>query len=294
MEKIFSHNAYGFMFKGEHQNKVIGLNSIGYELRQNHNYQWNGLNRREKDIFIFQYTLKGQGAIKIKNNKTTLEAGDAFFVHVPSEHIYYLPQRSNEWEFLYFTVYGEEASRLFYKFVENHGHILKLPIYSEPIKHILETIERIETTGINNSYIASASAYTFFMKCLEHFEYGLQEPNSYPFSIIKAIQFIETHYKEDITLDDIVEVSNLSKYHFTRQFKKYAQDTPISYLTNVRINNALPYLSANVKSVDWIAQEVGFRSSNYFSKVFKKIVGVSPNIYRKDTTIMAVNKIFTD
>lgn len=294
MEKIFSHNAYGFRFKGEHQNKVVGLNSIGYELRQTHNYQWNGLNRDENDIFIFQYTLKGQGAIRIKNYTFTLEPGDAFFVHVPSNHNYYLPQNSNEWEFLYFSIYGEEANRLFYKITNSYGYIFKLTNYSEPIKHILETIEKIETTGINNSYVASASAYKFIMKFLEYLEYGYQQKNNYPISIVKAIQFIEKNYKEDITLDDIVKVSNLSKYHFTRQFKKYVKKTPINYLTNVRINNALSYLSINTKSLEWIAQEVGFHSSNYFSKVFKKNIGISPSNYRKNTTMMAVNKIFID
>lgn len=294
MEGFFAHNAYGFRFTGEHQNKVVGLNSIGYELQQEHSYQWNGLTRNENNIFIFQYTLKGQGAIRIKNKTYTLNVGDAFFVQVPSDHNYYLPQASDEWEFLYFTVFGEEASRLFNQITKNHGHIFTLPLHSEPIKHIFKTLETIETTGITNSYIGSIAAYSFIMKCVEYFEYGLKRPNDFPISIVKATQFIEKNYKQDITLEDIVEISKLSKYHFTRQFKKYVNETPINYLTNIRITNALPYLSQNNVTIDWIAQEVGFRSTNYFSKVFKKKIGISPSKYRKDTTMMSVNKIFTD
>lgn len=294
MEKTFDYNSYGFMFKGEYQNSIVGLNAIGYELQQTHDYQWNGLNRGEKDIFIFQYTLKGRGAIRVGNQITHLESGDAFFVHVPSNHKYYLPQDSTEWEFLYFTIYGDVANQLFHQITDAHGHIFKIALHAEPIQYILETLEKIETLGINHGYSASAYAYTFIMKCLEHFEHGYQQSNNYPLPIVKAIQFIEGKYKEDITLDDIVEVSNLSKYHFTRQFRKYVKETPISYLTNIRINNSLPFLCTNTKSVEWIAQEVGFQSSNYFSKVFKKIIGVSPNRYRKDTTMMPVNKIFTD
>lgn len=294
MDEFFSHNAYGFKFAGEHQNKVAGLYSIGYELQQEHSYQWNGLKRNENNIFIFQYTLKGQGAIRIKDRIFTLNAGDAFFVQVPSDHKYYLPQGSNEWEFIYFTVFGDEASRLFHNITTNHGHTFKLPLHSEPIKHIYKTLETIETTGITNSYIGSTAAYTFIMKCIEYFEYSIKRPNDYPISIAKATQYIEKNFKQDITLEDIVEISNLSKYHFTRQFKKYVNETPINYLTNIRINNALPYLSQNNVSIDWIAQEVGFRSTNYFSKVFKKKIGISPSQYRKDTIMMSVNKIFTD
>ena len=118
--------------------------------------------------------------------------------------------------------------------------------------------------------------------------------NQQPLSIAKAIQFIEKNYKDDISLDDIVEVTDLSKYHFTREFKKYMNDTPINYLAKIRINKALTYLSMNEKNIEWIAREVGFSSSNYFSKVFKKVTGVSPNSYRRETTVMAVNKIFSD
>src|SRR5699024_11728572 len=99
---------------------------------------------------------------------------------------------------------------------ESHCHIFKIALHAEPIQYILETLEKIETLGINHGYSASAYAYTFIMKCLEHFEHGYQQSNNYPLPIVKAIQFIEVKYKEDITLNDIVEVSNLSKYHFTR------------------------------------------------------------------------------
>lgn len=294
MEEFFSHNAYAFKFAGEHQKKVAGLYSIGYELQQEHSYQWNGLKRNENNIFIFQYTLRGQGAIRIKDKIFILNAGDAFFVQVPSDHKYYLPKNSNEWEFFYFTIFGNEAGRLFNNITTNHGYTFTLPLHSEPIKHIYKTLETIETTGIINSYIGSSAAYTFIMKCIEYFEYGIKRPNDYPVSITRATQYIEKNFKQDIALEDIVKISNLSKYHFTRQFKKYINETPINYLTNIRINNSLPYLSKNNISIDWVAQEVGFRSTNYFSKVFKKKMGISPSKYRKDTIMMSVNKIFTD
>lgn len=294
LEKEIKHNSYGFRFKGDFQSKVAGLNATGYELRQTHDYRWHGLHRGEEDIYIFQYTINGEGAITLDNETRYLETGDAFFVHVPSDHCYFLPTHSKQWEFLYFTIYGEEIGRLFQQIISSYGHIFKLPIHSEPICHIIETLERIETLGIKHGYDASACAYTFMMKCLEYFEYGQQQVNQYPLAIAKAIHFIENNYNQDITLDDIVSVSQLSKYHFTRQFKKSVKDTPINYLSKTRIKQALVLLSANDFNIETIALEVGYTSSNYFSKVFKKIVGVSPNRYRRDTSIMSVDKIFID
>ncbi|RIN28897.1 AraC family transcriptional regulator [Staphylococcus succinus] len=292
--KLIKHNSYGFRFKGDYQDKVAGLNAVGYELRKTHDYCWHGCKRGEKDIYIFQYTLKGKGSIQIEHETFNLEPEDAFLVHVPSNHCYYLPKDSNEWEFLYFTIYGKVAAELFHRIMDTYGQILKLSIHSEPIKHIIDTLEKLETFGINHGYEASSCAYTFIMKCLEHVEYGHQQANDFPLPIVKAIQFIEKYYHEDISLDDIVKASDLSKYHFTRQFGIIVKETPIHYLTKTRIKQALLLLSSNEKNIECISREVGYTSSNYFSKVFKRIVGVSPNRYRKEKTIMSVNKIFID
>src|SRR5699024_12816381 len=98
-----SSDLYGFKFKGDYQNKIAGLNSVGYELRKEHDYHWHGLHRGEKDVYIFQYTLKGEGALSINGRTHSIKPGEAFFVRVPSDHRYYLPKHSSEGEFLYFT-----------------------------------------------------------------------------------------------------------------------------------------------------------------------------------------------
>ncbi|MEB7717657.1 AraC family transcriptional regulator [Staphylococcus equorum] len=294
MENRLNYNSYGFRFKGDYQDKVAGLNAMGFELQQSQEYKWHGLNRGENDVFIFQYTTNGYGIIQIGDKTFNLEKGEAFFVKVPSNHCYYLPHNSNEWEFLYFTIYGDEVSRLFNIIVNTYGNIFKLPLHSKPIKHIIETLEKVDTIGINHGYDASSCAYAFIMKCLEYFEYGYQHSDDFPLSITKAINFIEKHYQEDISLDDIVKVSNLSKYHFTRQFKKSIKETPINFLAKTRINKSLILLTSDDKNIEYIAQEVGYTSSNYFSKVFKKFIGTTPNNYRKTINIMPVDKVFTD
>ena len=140
LTKKIDYNAYGFRFKGDYQYNVAGLSAIGFELIQSSSYRWHGLHRGEKDVYIFQYTTRGYGAISIDEKNYQLAKDDAFFVRVPSNHCYYLPNHSSEWEFVYFTIYGEEVSRLFNRIVSTHGNILKFPINSEPIIHIIETL----------------------------------------------------------------------------------------------------------------------------------------------------------
>ncbi|WP_241958058.1 hypothetical protein [Staphylococcus equorum] len=63
MENRLNYNSYGFRFKGDYQDKVAGLNAMGFELQQSQEYKWHGLNRGENDVFIFQYTTNGYGII---------------------------------------------------------------------------------------------------------------------------------------------------------------------------------------------------------------------------------------
>ncbi|MGX8790653.1 AraC family transcriptional regulator [Oceanobacillus sp. M60] len=295
MYKDISHNSYGFRFQRAYQDNVADLHAIGFEHHQNPaNYSWHGLERGEKDIIIFQYTLHGNGAISIGDTTHELTKGDAFFIDVPSDHRYYLPADAEEWEFIFFTITGTEAAKLYQQITKKHGHLFQLSIHSSPVNYIFNTLKRIETAGISHGYKASSCAYSFLMEFLGYLEYNQQQSKAIPPSISKAIEFIENHYSEDITLDEIVSVSGLSKYYFTRQFVKSINETPIRYLTKIRMKKALHLLITEKKSIEDIAKEVGYTSSNYFSKVFKQTIGETPSNYRQNTDIMPVNQLFTD
>lgn len=294
MKIALTPNTYGFRLKGDFQETVAGLQTTGYEIRQHHDYRWDGLQRAEQDVYIFQYTLSGKGAIRIGQQYYELRQGDAFFMKVPSDHCYYLPHDSEQWEFLYFTIYGNMAATLFEKIQTTAGPIIQLPLHAAPIQFIIETLEKIENIGIHHGYESSARAYTFVMKCLEYLEYGQRVGTGHDSPINKAIRYIEKYYYEDLSLDDVVAVTQLSKYYFTRQFNSAMKVTPIQYLTQIRIRVSVQLLITSELSVAEIATRVGFRSSNYFSKVFKKVIGVTPGSYRKNNKVMPVDKLFID
>lgn len=294
MQQYPKHMTYGFRFKGEHQERVAGLHSIGKEARTEHTYKWDGLKRAENGRVVFQYTLNGEGAIRIGNRTESLKKGDAFLVKIPSDHCYYLPGHSKEWEFVFITTYGEEVLKQFSFITKKHGHLLKLPTHSRPIKHVLRLFDRIETTGINHGYEASGYAYSFIMELLQYVEYVQEQEDSLPVAIAKAVAFIEKNYQRDITLEDMVAVSGLSKYHFTRLFSKVMRITPIRYLTKIRIQHALDLLQQSDRSIEDISRAVGYTSSNYFSKVFKNLLGESPSVYRQSKDYMPVDRLFIE
>lgn len=285
-------HTYGFRFSGEHQKRVAGLYAIGREKQVNHTYQWNGLEREEKDIIVFQYTLSGFGAIWIGDQEYQLPAGKAFLVEVPSDHCYYLPKESEEWEFLYITTFGEEMEHFYRTIKERNGNVLEIERKASPITHIERVIDKIRSVGIDNSYEASGYAYTFMMELMQYLEYGNSSLDELPIAIAKAVSFIDANYSKDLSLDDIVEVSEVSKYHFIRLFSKTMKKTPIQYVTKIRLEKAVELLHSTELSIQEIAQQTGFQSANYFSKVFKQYFSISPGKYRHSKGHMPVNRLF--
>lgn len=94
-------------------------------------------------------------------------------------------------------------------------------------------------------------------------------------------QYISTHYKEEISLEDLSNLTYLNKYYLVHSFKEYTGFSPINYLINVRISESKHLLSTTDYPISKIAMQVGFSSHSYFCQIFKKETGYSPLQYRK-------------
>lgn len=92
--------------------------------------------------------------------------------------------------------------------------------------------------------------------------------------------YIEAHYMEDISLQDAAEQLHYSDAYFCRFFKQNFDKNFIMYLTELRVEKAKELLEDMTVNVKDISQKVGFRDSSYFTKVFKRITGVTPSEYR--------------
>ena len=108
---------------------------------------------------------------------------------------------------------------------------------------------------------------------------GKREEKSH--SIIEMSKtYIKDNFNKDISLDDVSRVANISPYYFSKIFKEGTGENFIEYLTNIRIEKAKELLSTTEYSMKEICAMCGYSDPNYFSRSFKKNVGVTPTEYK--------------
>lgn len=98
--------------------------------------------------------------------------------------------------------------------------------------------------------------------------------------IKRVREYIEAHYNENISLERLASVANLSAFHFVRVFRNEVGLPPHTYLTQIRIRKAQAYLAKGWQ-IAAAAHETGFVDQSHFTRHFKRITGVTPGQYSK-------------
>ncbi len=110
-------------------------------------------------------------------------------------------------------------------------------------------------------------------------------------NVANTAAYIERHYTEKFTLDELAQMSHYSSRHFVRIFTETYHTTPQKYILSLRLRHACTMLRDSGMSVEDIALQSGFSDGNYFSRIFKKYMNMSPKQYRSNAKSNTLPKI---
>lgn len=107
------------------------------------------------------------------------------------------------------------------------------------------------------------------------------QPNHDRTSLQQSVQYIESHYNQILTVDELASRAGLSRTSYTRHFKRLTGQLPLDYVNRVRLERSKQLLQITDDRLHDIASHVGFNNEYYFSRRFKQYSGVSPGVYRR-------------
>ena len=161
-------------------------------------------------------------------------------------------------------------------------------IHSNIRKLLLDIVDEYQT----DSFLSEAVIYSKMLEVLVligrhhtasscHFNVGRHKQQEYLERFLSICEYIDAHCTEDITLDEISKIAGFSKYHFTRLFKQFTNNTFYKYLNQKRIELALTLLADPNISVTETAMQSGFANPSSFIRVFKSEKDCTPTEFRK-------------
>ncbi|HWT74158.1 MAG TPA: AraC family transcriptional regulator [Mobilitalea sp.] len=271
---------FGFINIDVIAEQSLCIHDLGLELRQNEVYHYQNANRDYKG-YLFQYTLEGYGIYETPGTSYRMSKGKAFFITFPDDSRYYLPTEQSEssWKYFYIHFSGPAAEPFFRRIRELTGPMVTLELESPAIRLFFELYEVLKSGIQLERYRGSEWLYRFLTTLLRSIEFPADKKSS-P-HVTAAASWMQLNYAGALSLEAMSKEIGVSFSHLSRQFYKEKGLTPIQYLTQIRLEHAMQLLLGTDLTIQKIAEECGFSCGNYFSKVYKKVLHLTPEEYRK-------------
>ncbi len=243
------------------------------------------------DQHIIIYCVEGKGWAEIGKTRQTIQPGS--FMVIPAETSHrYAADENDPWTIYWVHFKGhlvKHIVELMIKQLKNlkgpvHYNDARIKLFDE----VYFTLER--GYSMDNLYYANMCFWHFLTSFIfdEKFNYSGKENTTDQVDL--SIDFMQKNINLTLSLEDIASSVNLSVPHYSATFKKKTGFAPIEYFNHLKIQKACQYLQFTNLRVKEIAAELGIEDPYYFSRMFSKLMSVSPNDYRTKWDITKDNK----
>ena len=229
-------------------------------------------------VCIFQYTVSGEGALEIEKKTYRLKPGSIFMIERPGPFRYWLPEGSESWDFKFIT-FSINCLPIWNTLVQAFGRVFSM----NESEHVMRLWNKLYSKAQNNQFVDiyenTFYAYNFLIDVHKYLaQYGTCTKNYE--AVQKCIDYVKDNFTKDIGITDIAYAGDISPFYLNKTFKDFLGETPMHYVVKKRIRYSTELLYNTTFTIEVIAQMTGFQNANYFSKVFKKYVNMTPANFR--------------
>jgi len=241
--------------------------------------------RTQLDSFLFFVVLDGAGELHYEGRRYALNAGDTVFIDCMKPYSHQ-PHENALWTLKWVHFQGVTLPGIYKKYRDRGGKPVFRP--EDPVP-FTELIDRCYETASGHSHIRDMELNSILAELLVCImqqtvrEGSSQKPREYTKRVQPAAvkAYIDVHFEKKLTLESLAAQFFVDKTYLARIFKAQYDCTVMNYLYRVRVTKAKELLRFTEDTIEQVGKAVGMEDSNYFSRMFKKIEGISPGEYRR-------------
>lgn len=236
-----------------------------------------------RDHYLIHCVISGRGGFSCRGKRYRLSAGDGFVV-VPERIVSYAADQDDPWEYCWVGFNGADAKRL----MGQTGLLEREPVFhygDRKPENLLMGICNAPGSGPGREARMESALLLFLAALMDRFGKPAEpRGNGYEY-VQKAIQYIDYNYSGNISVASVAASAGISRSHLYRLFIQYVSMPPNEYLMRYRISKAAALLESGRLTVGEAAYSTGFSDQLYFSRVFKKYMGVPPSRYMANSLV---------
>lgn len=226
------------------------------------------------------YITGGKGSFLIEDQTHPVEQDHLVVINSGVPHTEF----SDEAQPLEYIVLGVNGLELTANNEQKQFHILSFQHTDSPLlSYMKEMLREIEEKAWGYDIICQNLLEILLVRAMRSSNYAARvvpSVNKVSKECAAARRYIDSHFKENLSLDQLAAMVHINKYHLVHSFTKAYGTSPINYMLSLRLQESRYLLQSSDHSMSQIAQIVGFSSPCYFSQVFHKAMGMSPREYR--------------
>lgn len=224
------------------------------------------------------YIINGCGHFEMEGKEVVIKKGNVilFPPHVPQIY-YYNMEENAEVYWIHFSGYKVETylKELEISIGENF-----VGIHLELIQLLEDIIKELQIKTPYFKQLCNSYIMELFIKLKRRMKMTIQPLQKQDSFLAPFLAWVHVNYREEICIASFAKAYHVSESYFIRRLKAYTGKTPMQYFISVRMTHSCELLLNSSLSISEIASIVGYDNPLYFSRLFKKVVGVSPKNYR--------------
>lgn len=241
-----------------------------------------GIFRRGLDEYVLIYCTDGRGYLEMEGRKHLADRGTLLICPPDIPHRYWA-DRASPWTIYWVHFKGESAPFLLEQLeMTPASPCRKLGVKGELVKEFLELNRRFRGGhGLPHLYRAASALQELLSQMVLYGGYAaVWEEGKLDMDALLGL--MERDPGRNLSLDDLARGAGMSKYHFSRKFRRALGESPMAYYKQLKIRRACELLDTTGRSIKEISAALGFATPYYFSETFKRITGYSPTGYRRE------------